>query len=357
MPLDPDVELLPDVPIAGPAEDLLERGAVAERLVELACAQPLHAPRVVGLVGGPGAGKTSILRLADARMMDRGDVAVVGVDAAEHTSAESLVRDLEGHLHQFFSEAGVIEATDAARDALTRYGEVVSTVVRLVGVKLDIAGAVRRSSDAMREEVAENAQQVGRRLVLAIDHVDRFGDRDLVAAVDAIRTFARIPYVTVVVAYDRRALALRTCLDPAAATRLVHAELAVPLAGRVLLARVVAGGLARVGARLGRDIDSILPLIDPEGDRALALDLIETPRDAKRVVNALTAALPLWPAGELGTAALDAIVRLLVPVLDSPRLDRPPPAQRRARVAELLAVVADHPKQAAASAAVEALVG
>lgn len=360
MPLDPAVELLPDAPIAGPGEDLLGRAAIAERLVELACAQPLFAPRVVGLVGGPGAGKTSVLRLADARLAERGDVALVGVDAAEHGGAESLLEALQGHLHAFFSDAGVIETSDAARDALARYGEVVSTVVRLAGVKLDLGGAVRRSQDAMRADLAENAQQVGKRLVLALDHVDRFGDRDLTTALEAIRRFAQVPYVTVVLAYDRRGLAARAArgaIDLAAVARLVQVELALPPVERVLLARVVAGGLTRAAARLGRDVDSVLPLIDPDGADGLGLGLIETPRDAKRVVNALAAALPLWPPGDLRLAALDTLVRLLIPELDSPRLSRPAPAQRAGRIAELRSVIADHPRAAAASAAIDALLG
>lgn len=357
MPLDPNVELLPDAPIAGPGEDLLERAAFTERLVELACAQPLVTPRVVGLVGGPGAGKTSILRLADARFAERGDAAVVGVDAGEHDDAASLLEALQGHLDRFFSEAGVVETTDAARDALVRYGEVVSTVVRLAGVKLDLAGAVRRSADSRREELAENAQQVGKRLVLAIDHVDRFPDKELVAALEVVRRFGAVPYVTVVLAYDRRALALREALDPGAMARLVQVELALPPVARVLLARVVAGGLARVGARLGRDIDSLLPLIDPEAADALALELIETPRDAKRVVNTLAAALPLWPPGDLRRPALDAVLRLLVPALDGPRLVRPPAAERVGRIAELKRLIALHPRAVAAAAAIDALIG
>lgn len=358
MSTDPGVELLPDAPIAGPKEDLLDRGAIATRLVELACAQPLGLPRAVGLVAGPGTGKTSVLRMAEAAWGERGDAAVVAVDAAEHGAAESLLAALQGALTTFFSEAGVIETTDAARDALTRYGEVVSTVVRLAGVKVDLGGALRRSPADLRAEIAENAQQVGRRLVLAIDHVDRLADRDLVATLEAIRYYAQIPFVTVVLAYDRRGMANRAArgaIDPGTLGRLVQVELALPAIGRVLLARLVAVGLARAAARIGRDIDSALPLFDPEAPDALALDLIETPRDAKRVANALAAALPLWPASDLRERCLDTTLRVLLPILDGPRLTRPAPEQRAARKAELRALVADHAQAAAATAAIDAL--
>ena len=59
MAIDPGIELLPDVPIAGPADDLLGYGPLAERVVELACAEPTAMPRVVGVVGAAGSGSES----------------------------------------------------------------------------------------------------------------------------------------------------------------------------------------------------------------------------------------------------------------------------------------------------------
>jgi len=43
--IDPNVELLADIPIAGPEEDLMDLGRLAQRLVELAVAAPVTAPR------------------------------------------------------------------------------------------------------------------------------------------------------------------------------------------------------------------------------------------------------------------------------------------------------------------------
>ena len=251
MAIDPGIELLPDVPISRAADDLLGRGPLAERVVELACAEPAAMPRVVGVVGAAGSGKTSLLRLVHAQVSERGDAAVVAVDAAAHPSAESLLGALHAHLADYFEAAGVVETSDAARDALARYGEVVSTVVRLVGVKVDVAGAVKRSSDSVAA-LAENAQQVGKRLVIALDHVDRLADRELATTLVALRMYAQLPYVCIVLAYDRRALAGQAGVDRGAVARLVTVELAIPPADRTLLARLVAGGLARAAALLTR---------------------------------------------------------------------------------------------------------
>ncbi|MBK9030744.1 MAG: AAA family ATPase [Myxococcales bacterium] len=355
MAIDPGIELLPDVPIAGARDDLLGRAPLAERLIEVACAQPTAQPRVVGLVGTAGAGKTSVVRLAQAALAERADAATVAVDATEHGTVESLLATLQRHLSDYFDAAGVVERTDAARDALARYGEVVSTVVRLVGVKVDVAGAVKRSQDSVAAELVENAYQVGKRLVVIIDHLDRLPDRDLVTALVVLRMYAQLPYTTMILAYDRRALAARTAIEASALARLVTVEVAVPPCDRTLLARLVAGGVARVGARLGRDTDAILPLFDPDDATGLALALLETPRDGKRAVNALAAALPLWPAGDLGRAALDLVVRLVAPVIDTPRLVAVASGERAGRRAELRAAVAHLPIAAALGPAIDAL--
>ena len=355
MAIDPGIELLPDVPIAGLPDDLLGRAPLAERLVELACAQPTAQPRVVGLVGTAGAGKTSVVRLAQAALAERADAAAVAVDAAEHGNAESLLATLAQHLAEYFEAAGVVETSDAARDALTRYGEVVSTVVRLVGVKVDVAGAVKRSKATVAAELLENAYQVGKRLVVVIDHLDRLSDRDLATTLIALPMYARLPYTTIVLAYDRRGLVARAAVEASALARLITVELAVPPCDRVLLARLVAGGVARAGARLGRDIDAILPLFDPDDATGLALALLETPRDGKRAVNALAAALPLWSTGELRRPALDAIVRLVAPALDGPRLAPVAAHARAQRAAELRAAVAHLPIALALAPAIDAL--
>ena len=323
--LDPAVELLSDAPVSHPKEDLLARAPIARRLVELACAQPAAQPRAIALVGAAGAGKTSVLNLANGTFADREDVALVALDGADHADAQTLHAALTAQLIAFFAEAGVVDATDAARDRLAGWGDLVSSVARIAGVRLDVSSAVRRSAEDVRAEIAEMAHEVGKRLVITVDHLDRLAIRELAATLRALRQYATIPYVAIVLALDRRTTARRLAaedLDTDLLERLVPIELALPPADRVLLARVLAGGLARAATRLGRDVDPVLSLFDPDTtDEALVLDLVETPRDAKRVVNALIAALPLVPDGpELPRTCLELVLRLLVPELDVPHL-------------------------------------
>lgn len=363
--IDADVQLLADLPINGAAEDLLARSPVVVRLVELACAQPPAAPRAIGLIGASGSGKTSILRMAIELLAARADLAVLTLDASLYAGAQALFDALVGNLTDIFAAAGVVDASDKIRDRLVKYGGVVAGVARIAGVKVDVAGAIGRSPEAMRAEIVEMAQEIGRRIVIVIDHVDRFAERELAATLEALRHYATIPYVAVVLAVDRPAIARRLSgggdRDPEVLERLLQVELAVPPAERVLLARVVGGGLARVAERTGRDVDDALPLFDPDHPAgALGLELVQTPRDAKRAVNALSAGLPLVPR-DAGTraACLELVLRLLVPELDSRRLDARPrlldPAARAALLDELERTLAGHHRAAAARAALRAL--
>ncbi len=359
--IDPAVELLPDVPVSRAEEDLLARGPLALRLCELACAQPAATPRVVGLAGGPGAGKSSVLNLATALLADRGDLAFLTVDGTGHAGAREVIDALIRQLLEFFAAQDVVDTTDAVRDSLARYGGVISGLARIAGVKVDLGGAIARSADDVRAEIAEMTQEIGQRIVIFLDHVDRLPGREMAGLLVALRHVAAIPYVAIVLAYDRRAAALLPdeILDPRSFERLVPVEIGLPPADRVLLARVLAGGLARIAKRTGRDVDDVLHLCDPdEPEGSPLLDLCETPRDAKRAVNALAAALPLVASGasaaDVADVALDIVLRVQVPALDSPRLDQRRRVQGTARamlLAELDAVVAGHPLAGPARAA------
>ena len=361
--IDPGVELLLDTPITTLDGDTLARKGVAQRLVELATAQPLAQPRVVALTGGPGTGKSSTLNLAAAILREHPEVALVDLDAVGYTSADALNKALIAELTEFFSAAGVVDTSDAVRDALARYGGIVSDIAKVAGVKVDIAGAVKRPAAKVLAEIAEMTQEVGKRLVVIIDHLDRLPIKELTSMIEAMRHYAAIAYVTIVIGIDRRGVALRAGLtgelDPALMERLITVELRLPPADPGLLANLVLHGLARLGARLERPMEPVRALFDldhPDGGPALAL--IDSPRDAKRVVNALAAELPLAADGEIREVCLDAMLRLLVPELDSPRLDQRIEVEgdeRAALLAELEGSIAKHRRAGGARVALRAL--
>lgn len=361
--IDPGVELLIDTPVMTLAGDTLARKGVAQRLVELATAAPLAQPRVVALTGGAGTGKSSVLNMASEILRDHPEVAFVDLDAIGYVSAAELNKALVGELTEFFGKAGVVDTSDSVRDALARYGGIVSDIAKVAGIKVDIGGAVKRSASAVLAEIAEMTQEVGKRLVIVLDHLDRLPMKEFIAVVEALRHYAAIAYVTIVISLDRRGLALRNAvggeLDPALIERLITVELRLPPADPGLLANLVLEGLAGIGRRQERSMDAARALFDldhPDGGPALAL--IDSPRDAKRVINALAAELPLAADGEVREVCLDAMLRLLVPELDGPRLDLRVSiegAERAALLAELEHAVVGHRRAGGARVALRAL--
>ncbi len=316
--IDPDVLLLSDAPIGSVAGDVLGHARVAQRLVELACAGPVGASRTVGLTGGPGTGRTSLLALAREHLTTRPEVVVVALDAGEHPSADALLGALLDHFTEFFTAAGVLEKSTQVRDKLAGYVGAVSGVAKLAGVSVD-PNALKRSPAAVRAELLQAIQVVGQRFVVTIDHVDRMDGASQYALLRGLHHSVAIPYITVVLAVDPREVVRRigATIGGAAGAevlaRVLQVELAVPPCERVVLARVIAGGLVRLGERLDRDVDALLPLFDPEHDGRGLLH-VRTLRDAKRAVNALSANLPLWPADvDLAGAAVDLLDRLLSP--------------------------------------------
>jgi len=360
--IDPGVELLTDAAISTVEDDLFARIPVAQRLIELASAAPVTAARVVALTGGPGTGKSSLLNITTALLAERDDLAAVSIDGAGYPSAQALSTQVINHLTKFFMAAGVVDTGEKLRDALSTYGGVVGSIVRFAGVKVDVDSALKRSPESLRTEIIENTQEVGKRIVIVIDHVDRLAPVEVGAMIAALRFYAAIPYVAIVIALDRRAVTLRLTrtpgADPVALERLVQVELALPPVDRELYARVLAGGLDRVALRIGRSLDPALALFDPDG--GLGLALIDSPRDAKRAVNAIAAALPLAaPGADPYDTVLDVVLRTLVPELDGARLDgraRLDAAGRDALYTELAGRLAGHRRAAAARAALRALI-
>lgn len=356
--IDPKVELLADIPILGAQEDLFEHRRLARRLIELAVAVPMTVPRVLALTGPSGAGKSSVLQMVSELVVGRHGLAMVLLDAQLHVTAQALMTELATELSKVFRELGVARGTDKVRDTLVTYGGLVSSVIRLAGVTVDVSSALGRSADSLRAEIARDLEQANTQLIVVIDHLDQLSPEHLRDAFAALRMYAAIPHVAIVIAVDRRAVA--TCCastEPHAFERFVQTELAMPSADRTVLARVIAGGLKRIAARTGRDLEPALELFDAAGGVGLAL--IDTPRDAKRAINALSAALPLLPPeADACSATLEIVLRVSVPQLDATRLaahHRVAEPDRDALLAELTAAVAPSARASAARDALRVL--
>jgi hypothetical protein len=343
--------LYSDAPIAGSSFDACARAPVAARLVELA-SESIDQPLVVGLVGAAGAGKTSVLQMTGEVCAARAELRAFAIDAWVAGDAAKVNEAFVVEVSRIFEEEGVTSGVEKLRDKLFVVGDVVSAVARFAGAKVDVKGALERAPDKLREEILEHAQKIGKRIVVLVDHVDRMPPADAVAVVKLIARWGTFPYFAFVLAFDRAELArkLRRIEGSAAdLARVVAVELALPPIDRAALAAFVRGGLVDIARAGGVDPSAALALFDVEV--GVGLVVVDTLRDAKRLLNAVSAALPLVAATiDLRTLVLVELVRRVAPAAFPIVVDRLRLGARASLAGELAQFAARCERPAAAAA-------
>jgi hypothetical protein len=352
-PVRPPPPIYSDAPAPGTSFDALARRPVAERLIDLTLIAA-DLPLVVALCGGAGEGKTSVLHMAGELCAARADLRAFAIDAWAAGDAAKVNDAFLREVSSIFEEERVVGQAEKVRDKLFALGDVVSTVVRFAGVKVDVKGALEKSPDQLREDVMRMTEAIGKRIVVFVDHLDRLPAAEALAVLKLIARWGAFPYFAFVLAFDRDQMArdLRKDGDADELDRLVAVELPLPAVDRAELAAWVRGGLADLARSLDVDPAPALSLFDVEGGVALAH--VTNLRHGKRLLNALAAALPLATAPiDLRHACLVELVRQFLPDAYSTVVDRLPlctDAASRARLAADVAPIAARDRRPAAAA-------
>jgi hypothetical protein len=352
-PKRPAPPIYSDAPAAGTSFDLLARRPVAERLIELVMIAA-DLPLVIGLCGGSGTGKTSVLHMAGELCAARADLRAFAIDAWAAGDSAKVNEAFLREVSTIFEEERVVGGAEKVRDRLFALGDVVSTVVRFAGVKVDVKGALEKSPDQLRDDVMRMTEAIGKRIVVFVDHLDRLAAAEALAVLKLIARWGAFPYFAFVLAFDREQLArdLRVDGDADDLDRLVAVELPLPPVDRAELAGWVRGGLTDLARAL--DVDPAPALALFEVERGVGLAHVTTLRHAKRLINALSAALPLVePPIDLRRACLVELVRQFLPDAYSTVVARLPLCvddAARARLAADLAPIAARERRPAAAA-------
>jgi len=344
-----------DAPISASSFDALARLPVAQRLLELVMIAS-ELPLVIALVGAAGDGKSSVLQMAGELCATRGDLRAFAIDAWAAGDAAKVGEVFLREVSQIFEEERVVGKMDKARDRLIELGDYVSAVVRFAGVKVDVKGALEKSPDQLRTEVLKLTEAIGKRIVVFVDHLDRLAPADGVAVLKLIARWGAFPYFAFVLGIDRDQMVRnlrRIDGDADDLDRHVAVELPMPPVDRAELAGWIRGGMNDLAAALGCDPTGALTLFDVE--TGVGLSFVQTLRQAKRLLNALSAALPLAGATvDLRAACLIEMVRVFTPDAFPIVIDRLPLAiddAGRARLAaELAPIAARHRRPDAAKA-------
>lgn len=275
-----------DAPISGAQFDALGRKAIAMRVAELIAMPGAAQPMVIGITGGPGAGKTSLMNLVNEVLLERPLVRTFALDAWTANDAARVAEAFSTEVAQLFSEEGVVGSADKFRDRLLSVGDVVSAVIRLAGVKVDVKDALERSPDALRTEVMRLTEQLGKRIVVFVDHLDRVLAAQAIAILQLVERWGAFPYFAFVVALDRNRVTeglKRVDSDASALDRILQIELPLPAADRALIAEWLRAALGELAA--ARELPA--PVVDDA-----IIDAVPTLRAAKRLLNSLVALVP-----------------------------------------------------------------
>ena len=347
--------LFDDAPIASAKQDVLGRAPLAARVVELVTSSA-DQPFVIGLLGATGSGKTSVLQMIGEVAAKRDDLRAFSLDGWVADTADGVNRAFLEAVSQIFKDERVISSTEKLRDRLLEVSGVVSVVARFAGAKVDVEGALQRSPDQLREQVAKHAEACHKRILVLVDHLDHMPPAEAVATLKLVARWGTFPYLAFVLALDRDRLARKLRRIEGTAddfARVVTIEVPLTPIDRAGLAAYLRDGIAAIASTLAVDASAALSLFDR--DAGIGLAWFTTIRDANRYLNALAALAPLMTKTiDLRAACLVELVREHVPAAYPIVVERLPfarDAESRLRLsADLATYASTHPRPMAAAA-------
>ncbi|HXE45005.1 MAG TPA: P-loop NTPase fold protein [Conexibacter sp.] len=300
-----------DTPVLRPDQDEFGREPLARRVAAEVRSAPVDGGFVIALNGPWGSGKTSIANMATQFVEAEDGVIVVPFSPWMFSGHDDLVA-------RFFAE---LTATLGKRpgklrevaEHISRYAGAVAGVARFIplagetaGTALDAAGKLASAAagstptlDDLYDRLADALRQLDPRILVFIDDIDRLTDQEIRDVVRLVKSVGDLPSIVYLLAFDRthvEAVLGGSAGDArdrgrAYLEKIVQVRHDVPPPRAALLVSIYLRDLVQraiAGCTGGQDGGEWLNRLGP----ALS-DLVRTPRDAKRVANAVSAGLEL----------------------------------------------------------------
>ena len=255
-----------DVAIAKPEDDRLGRTAFAKRLASAMLSWQQEDSIVIGLFGPWGSGKTSVVKIAlsflDSATSDsKKEIApiVVKFNPWHFSDQGHLLGLFFGELLQVIRK-GAPQTFKTLKKKLGRLGEVLSSAgdVPVVGgyAKLGAGIAKALAQEASLTELRREADNVfrdlGRRVIVVMDDVDRLTQQEIRQLFQIIKLNADFPNTVYLIAADRSVV--ERSLDPeqgglgrAYLEKIVQVGFDLPLADPAHVSSVLEGHLRQAG--------------------------------------------------------------------------------------------------------------
>ncbi|WBB63472.1 P-loop NTPase fold protein [Streptomyces sp. WMMC500] len=299
--------LVNDEPVAVPRDDILGTGLAAAQLARLLYASRASTPFTLAVDAGWGMGKSSLMRLVDARLQAQPEVETVWYNAWTSTGADALEGLVKSVLVRFERRTLKRALARVSRGRAVVRG--VRAVTTALGGAVGAAGLVDElwtswdagpeARNGMREDIERMAREWAanaprRLLVVFIDDLDRCSEETVLAVCEALKVYLDVPGLVFVVGCDRSALGpsgLLRDLSPAGSAfmeKIFQTSYRIPIADSKGVGRYVEWCAGAAG---------IQGILDEELKKLLVERSGRNPRRIKRLVNGfvLEATLnPVW---------------------------------------------------------------
>lgn len=291
-----------DEPIISDDQDLLGRVQFADQLTREILTLPGPDPFVFGLLGGWGEGKTSVLNLVRNRLAQSPGVLLLSFDPWYFGSEEALVRNFYSGIDRALQAEYVLPSL---RHQLVKYQDLLLTGLRSLGLGIELR--VTDDPERLRKDIEGWVAQLGKRLVIIIDDLDRLQPPDILGIFKVVKLSANLRNTVFLLSFDptvtAKLLREATGGDPAFLEKVVQKPVALPRADRSDLDRFLLWSDPTAGYRSA--IDRLLDELNiaaqrrEEFDKALVpfyvshmAKLFRTLRQCKRYLNGLRSTLP-----------------------------------------------------------------
>src|ERR1051326_3919516 len=297
-----DQDYSSDQPISSKSEDRFDRWPFAQRIAETLAKRSDRGSLVVGIYGPWGDGKTSVLRMMEETLKQLSDVVVVKFNPWYFRSEDQLI---DGFFHSMADAHDKQLETTAEKigETLKKYGGLLS-ITSIGGEAAEKIGTALSTVELEEykvrvEKILRDSQK---RILVFIDDIDRLDRREIQAVFKLVKLSGGFENVSYILAFDDAvvadALGEKYGAGGADAGRaflekLVQVPLHLPPADEIALRQLAFQGIDQVLQTAG---------IEPPKDQiqlfvnnfieGLQVRL-ETPRQAKRYVNALMFGIPI----------------------------------------------------------------
>ncbi|MNO23263.1 KAP family P-loop domain protein [compost metagenome] len=291
-----------DTPINNPEEDRFQRWPFAQRVAQTIALRRDPESIVLGIYGAWGNGKTSVMNFINKELSDHEHVVIIRFNPWLFKSEEQII------------QAFFLTLADALGKSLTtqkeKIGEMLEKYISIIGSPWSLGEGIREFGKALngtaieeyRDRVEKLLQQQHKRIVIFMDDIDRLEKTEIQTVFKLVKLTGDFAYTTYVLAFDEEMVAAalgekyggggieagRHFLE-----KIVQVPLYLPIANQETLRKYCFEGLDEALNLAGielttAEIETFAYYFNKGFENRL-----QTPRVAKRYINALTFALPL----------------------------------------------------------------